>query len=124
MIGFITKESSNKTYKFSYLNKYFKYDEWSNINQKVNNDNNLITVCIQQDDEIQPYVELNQPTFQQIHKLSSWQRRKHLPSLRSKAILTPHWGPKILWPVAPTTDHLIGYMKSTQLTKEVIPRKF
>jgi hypothetical protein len=29
------------TYNFTYLNKYFEYDEWSNVTQKVNYDNNL-----------------------------------------------------------------------------------
>jgi hypothetical protein len=31
------------TYSFTYLNKYFKLDEWSNITQKVNCDKNLRT---------------------------------------------------------------------------------
>jgi hypothetical protein len=39
---------------------------------------------------IQPYVELNHQTLQPMDMLSSWQRRKRLPSLGSRAILTPH----------------------------------
>jgi hypothetical protein len=29
------------TYNFTYSNKYFEYDGWANITQKVNDDNNL-----------------------------------------------------------------------------------
>jgi hypothetical protein len=41
MTYFINKENLNTTYNFTYLNKYFELDEWSNIIQKVNEDNNL-----------------------------------------------------------------------------------
>jgi hypothetical protein len=32
---FISKESSNTTYSFAYLKKYFEYGEWLNIIQKI-----------------------------------------------------------------------------------------